>query len=45
MEQVQMEYWEMDIWKVNGFSLLNEEVDEFCFLMTPHSTMKSLVEQ
>ena len=29
MEQVQMEYWEMDIWKVNEFNFLNEEVDEF----------------
>ena len=29
MEQVQMEYWEMDIWKVNEFNFLNEDVDEF----------------
>ena len=29
MEQVQMEYWEMDIGKVNEFSFLNEEVEEF----------------
>ena len=26
MEKVQMEYWEMDIWKVNEFNFLNEEV-------------------
>ena len=24
-----MEYWEMDIWKVNEFNFLNEDVDEF----------------
>ena len=24
-----MEYWEMDIWKVNEFNFLNEEVEEF----------------
>ena len=24
-----MEYWEMDIWKVNEFNLLNEEIEEF----------------
>ena len=29
MEQIQMEYWEMDIWKVNEFNFLNEEVEEF----------------
>ena len=29
MEQVQMEYREMDIWKVNEFNFLNEEVEEF----------------
>ena len=29
MEQVQMEYWEMDIEKVNEFNFLNEEVEEF----------------
>ena len=29
MEQVQMEYWEMDISKVNEFNFLNEEVEEF----------------
>ena len=23
-----MEYWEMDIWKVNEFYILNEEVEE-----------------
>ena len=28
-EQVQMEYREMDIWKVNEFKFLNEEVQEF----------------
>ena len=28
MEQVRMEYWEIDIWKVNGFNFLNEEVEE-----------------
>ena len=29
MEQVQKEYWEKDIWKVNEFNFLNEEVEEF----------------
>ena len=29
MEQIQMEYWKMDIWKVNEFNFLNEEVEEF----------------
>ena len=29
MEQVQMEYWEMDIQKVNEFNYLNEKVEEF----------------
>ena len=29
MEQVQMEYWEIDIEKVNEFNFLNEEVEEF----------------
>ena len=29
IEQVQMEYWEMDIEKVNEFNFLNEEVEEF----------------
>ena len=29
MEQVQMEYLEMDIWKINEFIFLNEEVEEF----------------
>ena len=24
-----MEYWKMDIWKVNEFNFLNEEVEEF----------------
>ena len=28
MEQVQMDYRKMDIWKVNEFKLLNEEVEE-----------------
>ena len=25
MEQIQMEYWEMNVWKVNEFNFLNEE--------------------
>ena len=29
MEQVQMEHWEMDIEKINGFNFLNEETGEF----------------
>ena len=29
MELEQMEYWEMDIQKVNEFDFLNEEVKEF----------------
>ena len=29
MEQVQMEYWEMDIEKVNEFNFLDEEAEEF----------------
>ena len=29
MEQVEMEYKEMDIWKVNEFNFSNEEVEEF----------------
>ena len=29
MEQVQMECWAIDISKVNRFSFLNEEVEEF----------------
>ena len=29
MEKVENEYWEMDIWKVNEFNFLNEEVDKF----------------
>ena len=29
MEQVQMEYREANIWKVNEFTFLNEEVEEF----------------
>ena len=29
MEQVQIEYGEMDIWKVNVFNFYNEEVVEF----------------
>ena len=29
MEKVQMEYWEMDVWKVNEFNFLNEEAFQF----------------
>ena len=29
MEQVQIEYWEMDIEKVNELNFLNEEFEEF----------------
>ena len=29
MEQLQTEYWEMDISKVNEFNFLNKEVEEF----------------
>ena len=29
MEQVQMEYREMDFWKVNEFNFLDEEIEEF----------------
>ena len=29
MGQVQMEYRKMDIWKVNEFNFINEEVEEF----------------
>ena len=29
MEQVQMGYYKMGIWKVNDFNFLNEEVEEF----------------
>ena len=29
MEQVQIEYGEMDIWEVNVFNFYNEEVEEF----------------
>ena len=29
LERVQMEYREMDLWKVNEFNFLNEEVEEF----------------
>ena len=29
MQQVQVENSEMDIWKVNDFNFLNEEVEEF----------------
>ena len=29
MDQVQTEYRKMDIWKVNEFNFLIEEVDEF----------------
>ena len=28
MEQVELEYQEMDIWKVNEFNFLNKEVEE-----------------
>ena len=24
-----MEYWEMDLWKVNEFNILDEEIEEF----------------
>ena len=27
MGQVQMENWEMDVWKINEFNSLNEEVE------------------
>ena len=27
MEQLQMEYWEMDFEKVSGFNILNEEFE------------------
>ena len=29
MGQVQMKYRKMDIWKVNDFNFINEEVEEF----------------
>ena len=29
MEEVEMEYSEMDIWKVNEFKFLDRKVDEF----------------
>ena len=29
MEQLQMEYWKMDIWNVNEFKFLNKKVEEF----------------
>ena len=29
MEQVQMEYCEIDIWKFNEFNFSNKEVEEF----------------
>ena len=29
MEQLEMEYQEIDIWKVNEFNFLNEKVEEF----------------
>ena len=29
MEEVEMEYSEMDIWKVNEFNFLDRKVDEF----------------
>ena len=28
MDQIRMKYWEMDVWKVNEFNVLNEEVEE-----------------
>ena len=28
MEQVQIEYWKMDIWKANEFNILSEEVEQ-----------------
>ena len=36
MEQVQIEYWETDIWKVNEFNFLNEEVEEFSNRWSPN---------
>ena len=32
MEQVQMEYREMDIWKVNEFNFLNEEIYMYIYI-------------
>ena len=32
MEQVQMEYREMDIWKVNEFNFLNEEIYMYVYI-------------
>ena len=29
MEEVEMEYSEMDIWKINEFNFLDRKVDEF----------------
>ena len=29
MEEIKMEYWKMNIWKVNEFNFLNETVEEF----------------
>ena len=29
LEQIQMEYWEMDIWKGNEYNFFNEEVEKF----------------
>ena len=32
VEQVQMEYKEMDIWKVNEFNFLNEEIYMYIYI-------------
>ena len=36
MELVQIENWEMDIWKVNDFNCLNEEVEQFSNQWSPY---------
>ena len=36
MEQVQIENSEMDIWKVNEFNFLNEEVEKFSNRWSPN---------
>ena len=36
IEQVQTEYWETDIWKVNEFNFLNEEVEKFSNRWSPN---------
>ena len=36
MEQVQIEHGQTDIWKVNEFSFLNEEVEEFSNTWSPN---------